>query len=198
MTKVTRNTWSVALVALGLTASELVAYQGIAPHAQGLGVSTRVALAAGRIVARDLSAFVMNRASQAAGDLALLGLKQTSNLYRLADCALATAGGARCSAGPCAAFDVRGVARDAGAAAEAERAAVESESVAAGAASAAGEEVAASEPDMPCGAAGACEVMTGGSACPPCPACPARQVRIVRSERIHVAPVVRRRIVLAL
>jgi hypothetical protein len=109
MTKVARNTWWVALLVLGLGSSELVAYQGVAPHALGLGVSTRVAVSAGKVVARDLSAFAMSRVSQAAGDLVLLGVKQTSSLYRLANCALATASGERCAgAGTCEAVMVSG------------------------------------------------------------------------------------------
>ena len=84
MTKGTRKTLLVALCAAVLGAGELVAFQGIAPHARKLGDPGRVALRAGGIVARDLSALVVERAQNVASLVALHGVRQTSRIYRLA------------------------------------------------------------------------------------------------------------------
>jgi hypothetical protein len=84
MKHATRNTWVAALLVLALGSGELIAYQGIAPHAKRLGEPGRVVLKAGRIVLRDLSALAVSRGQDLASYLALRGLHQTSNLYRLA------------------------------------------------------------------------------------------------------------------
>ena len=93
MPKGTRSIWMAALLALAMGAGELVAYQGLAPHAQALlsGGRSGAAIAAGQIVARDLSVLLSSRLHAAAGDLALLGVRQTSRLYRLAQRALGVA-----------------------------------------------------------------------------------------------------------
>jgi hypothetical protein len=144
----TRSTWMAALLALALGSGELVAYQGIAPHAEGLlsGAHHRAAMKAGRIVARDLSAFVVSRAQAAAGQLAVLGVKQTSRLYRLALLALGAADpamGANDVPEGCGGADP------------------ECDIVVAG------------EPDVPCAESRGCNAVAGaGLAVPPCPACP--------------------------
>ena len=144
MPKGTRSIWMAALLALAMGAGELVAYQGLAPHAQALlsGGRSGAAIAAGQIVARDLSVLMSSRLHAAAGDLALLGVRQTSRLYRLAQRALGAA-------------DPAAQASDLGGADPGCDAAV------------------ASEPDMPCLAPGGCEASRGAELdCPPCPACP--------------------------
>ena len=84
----TRNMWIGASLALVLGAGELVAYQGIAPHARKLGDPGRVVLRAGAIVARDLTALVAERAGDVASLAVLRGLEQTTRLYRVASSAL--------------------------------------------------------------------------------------------------------------
>src|SRR5580765_6001751 len=84
----TRNMWIGASLALVLGAGELVAYQGIAPHARKLRNPGRVVLRAGAVVARDLSALVAERAGQVASRVALGGVEQTTRLYRVAGRAL--------------------------------------------------------------------------------------------------------------
>jgi hypothetical protein len=76
--------WIGAALALVLGAGELVAYQGIAPHALKLGDPGRVVLRAGAIVARDLSALVAERASHFATLAVLRGVEQSTRLYRVA------------------------------------------------------------------------------------------------------------------
>ena len=82
MSKGTPYTWMAALVALALGWGELVAYQDLTPHAQALLASdrSRAVLKAGEIVSRNLSALVV----AAAGTVVLEAVKQTSQLYRLA------------------------------------------------------------------------------------------------------------------
>jgi hypothetical protein len=80
----TRNMWIGASLALVLGAGELVAYQGIAPHARKLGDPGRVVLRAGAIVARDLSALVVERASHFATLAVLRGVEHSTRLYRVA------------------------------------------------------------------------------------------------------------------
>src|SRR5262245_27566175 len=80
----TRNMWIGASLALVLGAGELVAYQGIAPHARTLREPGRVVWKAGAIVARDLSALVAERAGHVASLAVLRGVQGTSRLYRLA------------------------------------------------------------------------------------------------------------------
>jgi hypothetical protein len=148
--------WIAALLALGLGSGQLVAYQGIAPHAQGLlsNRSGRAVLHAGRIVVRDLSALAVTHARRAASDLVLLGLEGTASFYRFAQTTLGVSTGGSCGAptevceetGSCPAAD-------------------------------AGEAVTASEPDAPCAANPACAAARSARACPPCPACPARGAR---------------------
>lgn len=89
----TRSTWMAALLALTMGAGELVAYQNVVPHAQALlsGSHRSAALTAGRIVARDLSGFLAGRLNAVVGDLALLGVRQTTRLYLLAQHALGVA-----------------------------------------------------------------------------------------------------------
>jgi len=148
MSKGTRSTWVAALLALVMGAGELVAYQNVAPHAQALlsGGPSGAALAAGRIVARDLSGLVTGRLNAAVGDLALLGVRQTSRLYRLAQRAL-------------------GVADPAVAASEGRRADPECD-----AAIASEPDMPCITPEG-CGMTGG-----AGQACPPCPACPGGSV----------------------
>jgi hypothetical protein len=161
MSNGTRNIWMAALLALGLGAGELVAYQGIAPHAEALLSSGghRAALEAGRIVARNLSGIVIARAQEAAGALALLGVKQTTRAYRLAERVLGVADpetGACGSAETCTGAD-----REL-------------------------EAVVASEPDVTCNPDLGCEAMAGAKlSCPACPACPERvvKVKVVRAPR---------------
>ena len=86
MSKGTRSIWMAALLALALGSGELVAYQGLAPHAEALlsRGGHRAALEAGRIVARNLSGIFAARAQDAAGELVLFGVKQTTRVYQMA------------------------------------------------------------------------------------------------------------------
>jgi len=80
--------WIAASLSLVMGAGELVAYQGIAPHARKLRNPGRVVLRAGAVVARDLSALVAERAGHVASRVALRGVEQTTRLYRVAGHAL--------------------------------------------------------------------------------------------------------------
>jgi len=158
MSKGTRNIWMAALLALALGSGELVAYQGLAPHAEALlsRGGHRAALEASRIVARNLSGFVAARAQDAAGDLVLFGVKQTTRVYRLAERVLGVADPATGACGSPASCAVA----DPGC-----------------------EAVVASEPDMPCNPGLGCEASTGAKlACPACPACPERPAKITKAR----------------
>ena len=86
MPKGTRYTWTVALSALALGWGELVAYEDLAPHAKTLLASdrSRAVLKAGAAIARNLPALVFAGAQQAVGSIVLTAVRQTSQLYRLA------------------------------------------------------------------------------------------------------------------
>ena len=153
MSKGTRNIWMAALLALALGSGELVAYQGIAPRAEALmsRAGHRAALEAGGIVVRNLSGFVAARAQAAAGEIALLGVKQTTRVYRLAERVLGVADPAT---GTCGNPE-----SPAGADPECDAMIV-------------------SEPDMPCNPDVGCEAAAGAKlACPACPACPERPAK---------------------
>jgi hypothetical protein len=146
-----------ALLVLGLGAGELVAYQGIAPRAEALlSGGHRAALDAGRIVARNLSGLVVARVQDAAGALVLLGVKQTTHVYRLAERVLGVADpatGPSGKPGSCAGADREGDA------------------------------VIASEPDMPCNPDVGCEAAAEAKlVCPACPACPERPTKITKAR----------------
>ncbi|HEY2956503.1 MAG TPA: hypothetical protein VGK89_14790 [Candidatus Eisenbacteria bacterium] len=86
MSKTTRYTSMVGLLALTLGGSELAAVHAVTPHAQVLieSMRSRAVLEAGGIVARELWTLAAERARAAAGDLALEGARRASQLYRLA------------------------------------------------------------------------------------------------------------------
>jgi hypothetical protein len=154
--------WMAALLALGLGSGELVAYQGIAPHAEALlSGGHRAALDAGRIVARNLSGLVVARVQDAAGTLVLLGVKQTTHVYRLAERVLGVADpatGPSGNPGSCAGADPEGDA------------------------------VIASEPDMPCAPDYECEAAAAAElACPACPACPDRPAKAAETRARRAA-----------
>jgi hypothetical protein len=169
----TRNAWIAATLALALGAGELVAYQGIAPHAAKLRDPGRVALKAARIVTRDLSVLVAQRAQHIASIVALHGVEQTSRLYRLASRALGVANDAT----PCVSADPNPC-PDANPEVEA---------------------VMVSEPDSPCDASPGCTtVRVSNLSCPACPACPSREIMsrvIERTVERSVRNVTRRVVV---
>jgi hypothetical protein len=158
--------WTAALLALVLGAGQLVAYQGIAPHAHAMlsNRSGHAVLQAGRIVARDLSALAVRRARQAADDLVLAGLEGTSSLYRFAQATLGVTRDGSCGAthaGSC------------GGTIEMCEEPASCPEMDPGATA-----VTASEPDSPCSMNPECEAVAGSAhMCPPCPACPQRGVR---------------------
>jgi hypothetical protein len=169
----TRNAWIAATLALALGAGELVAYQGIAPHASKLKDPGRVALKAARIVTRDLSVLVAQRAQHVASILALQGVEQTSRLYRLASRALGVVNDAT----PCVTADPN-PSPDPNPEVEA---------------------VMVSEPDSPCDATHGCTTVRASQlSCPACPACPNRVIlsRVIdRSVERSVRNVTRRIVV---
>ena len=171
----TRNAWIAATLALALGAGELVAYQGIAPHASKLKDPGRVALKAARIVTRDLSALVAERAQHLASIVALQGVEQTSRLYRLASRALGVANDAtpRVTTDPNPSPDAN----------------PEVEAVM----------VSEPEPDSPCEASHGCTMVRASQfSCPACPACPNRVIvsRVIeRSVERSVRNVTRRIVV---
>ena len=86
MSKLTRNISMAALLALSLSAGGLMAYTGIARHAESgrWGEQGGAVLAAGQIVARNLSALAMERAQEAVAAIALQAARGLSHVYRVA------------------------------------------------------------------------------------------------------------------
>jgi len=86
MSKRTRYSWMAALAILALGYGELVAFEGLTPRAKALLGSdhSRAVLKAGDVIARNLPALVFAGAQQAAGSIVLAAVRQTSQLYRLA------------------------------------------------------------------------------------------------------------------